>query len=96
MLRFEQTSAGREARGLSEESSKTFHTVYAGEVEFGHYFRVQAPSGEFWRWTIRFLITAETIGEAATEAEVRATFVRCYDTMLARIGLQERPQAVAA
>jgi hypothetical protein len=95
MLRFEQTSAGREARGLSDRSSKTFHTVYAGEVEFGHYFQVHAPSGEFWRWSVRFPITPETIGEAGTEAEARAIFVRCYDIMLARIGLQECRQVAA-
>jgi hypothetical protein len=92
MLRFEQTSVGRETRGLAEVSSKTFHTVYAGELEFGHYFRVQAPSGEFWRWSIRFPVTAESIGEGVTEAEARATLAQCYDTMLARIGLYEHPQ----
>ncbi len=92
MLRFEQTSVGRETRGLAEVSSKTFHTVYAGELEFGHYFRVQAPSGEFWRWSIRFPVTAESIGEAVTEAEARATLAQCYDTMLARIDLYEHPQ----
>ena len=95
MLRFEQTSAGRVARGLSDASSKTFHTVYAGEIEFGHYFQVQAACGEFWRWSVRFPITPETIGEAETEAEARAIFVRCFDTMLARIGLQECRQAAA-
>jgi hypothetical protein len=92
MLRFEQTSVGRETRGLAKVSSKTFHTVYAGELEFGHYFRVQAPSGEFWRWSIRFPVTAESIGEAVTEAEARATLAQCYDTMLARIDLYEHPQ----
>ena len=96
MLRFEQTSVGREARGLADASSKTFHTVYAGEVEFGHYFRVQAPSGEFWRWSTRFPITAESIGEAATEAEARATLAQCYNIMLTRIGLYEHPQAAGA
>ncbi len=89
MLRFEQTSVGREARGLAEVSSKTFHTVYAGELEFGHYFRVQAPSGEFWRWSIRFPVATEVIGEAVTEAEARAAVANCYNTMLARIGLSE-------
>jgi hypothetical protein len=93
MLRFEQTSIGREARGLAEVSSKTFHTVYAGELEFGHYFRVQAPSGDFWRWSIRFPVAAESIGEAATEAEARTAFAQCYNTMLARIGLYVHSQA---
>jgi hypothetical protein len=87
MLRFEQTSIGREGRGLAEVSSKTFHTVYAGELEFGHYFRVQAPSGDFWRWSIRFPVAAESIGEAVTEAEARAILAQCYNTMLSRIGL---------
>jgi hypothetical protein len=87
MLRFEQTSVGREARGLAEVSSKTFHTVYAGELEFGHYFHVQAPSGDFWRWSIRFPITPESIGEAVTETEARAILAQCYNTMLSRIGL---------
>jgi hypothetical protein len=93
MLRFDQTSVGREARGLAEVSSKTFHTVYAGEIEFGHYFRVQAPSGDFWRWSIRFPVAAEEIGEAVTEAEARATLAHCYNTMPDRIGLSEHREA---
>jgi hypothetical protein len=87
MLRFEQASVGREARGLAEVSSKTFHTVYAGELEFGHYFRVQAQSGDFWRWSIKFPVAAESIGEAVTEAEARAILAQCYNTMLSRIGI---------
>ena len=95
MLRFEQVLISREARGLCDESSKTFHTVYAGEIEFGHYFRVSSLSGEFWRWSIRFPIAAAVIGEATTEAEARATFCRYYDMMLMRIGLHEQPKAVS-
>ncbi|WP_460451296.1 hypothetical protein [Alsobacter sp. SYSU BS001988] len=90
-LQFERRPAkGRLARGLASEPQETFTYVYAGAIEFGHYFRVSTSRGVAWRWEAVFPVFCDTAGEMRTEEEVREIFRRLYDDMLRLAGLRER------
>jgi hypothetical protein len=94
MLRFVKTTDKRKLKNLGAEVSETSQTVYLGEIEFGHLFKVQTRSGEFWRWELRFPLLDATIGEAPTEGEAKEIFLKGYNLLSAQIAADAQiPQA---
>ena len=92
-LRFEHKEVNdKRSRGLASVARQTFHFAYAGDVEFGSYFRVSEDGDEVWRWTL-YYTDGESDGWCKSEAEVQSVLNEAYDQLLLRARLVEAPAA---
>lgn len=80
-------------RGLVEEARASFEIGFAGDLEFGHLFRVEARQGQIWRWRVYHPVVPQLEGTSASRDEAVAHLTHAYEKLLDAANLREvRPR----